>query len=51
MAATRPTTQKRPPRTPQELARRRALLDAASGALGFGGPISTTPAPRRDGPR
>jgi hypothetical protein len=48
MTATRLTTQKRTPRTPQELARRRLLLDAASGALGYGGPI-TTPTPYRDG--
>jgi hypothetical protein len=34
------TPTKRVPRTPQEQARRRDLLDAASGELGYGGPIT-----------
>lgn len=45
MTVKRPSGPKRVPRTPQEAARRRHLLDASSGELGYGGEISTPQPP------
>jgi len=44
MTAKRPTT--RPTRTPQDRDRRLQLLDAASGTLGYAGPLTTSQKPQ-----